>query len=220
MNGVGIHQFGVDITENQSCTIAKNKAEADAIRNAFGETVGATDWKMCADDECLWNSFRWSEQQGQITSILNETRTILNNPRQCRISIVADVENLPTTNPNFHLNLKINSTHFKEGDHLKIYLQPSTTMWVYVFNWASAYGFTKLEQLKISDKITLPDTDEYAFVTRLLGAKESNEIILIVGSKKRLNFIEHYQTEKLLQILQQHQRQGILIQKINYKIIL
>ena len=88
VNGVGTHSFGADITENHSCSLAKIKAESDAIRNAFGETVGATDWKMCADDECLWNSFRWTDQQGQITSILNETKVILNNPRQCRISIV------------------------------------------------------------------------------------------------------------------------------------
>ena len=220
VNGVGTHSFGADITENHSCSLAKIKAESDAIRNAFGETVGATDWKMCADDECLWNSFRWTEQQGQITSILNETKVILNNPRQCRISIVANVEKIPTADPNFHLDFKINSTHYKEGAHLKVDLHPSTKMYVYIFSWTSADGFYKLYDGRIFNKITLPDTDQYAWVARLEGAKESNEVLLIVGSKQQLRFINTYTTEKLLQILQKHQRKGILVQKINYKIIL
>ena len=63
VTGVGVHQFGVSITENQSCEIAKQKAEADAIRNAFGETVGSTDWQMCDDNNCDYSFFSWIEQQ-------------------------------------------------------------------------------------------------------------------------------------------------------------
>ncbi|MAH07665.1 hypothetical protein CMI38_05460 [Candidatus Pacearchaeota archaeon] len=220
VTGVGVHQFGVSITENQSCEIAKQKAEADAIRNAFGETVGSTDWQMCDDNNCDYSFFSWIEQQGQITGILNETRVILNNPRQCRISIVAKVEEIKLQDPNFHLNLKINNTIFKEGEHLKIHIKPSTKMYVYVFNWANGDGFYKLYDGKISDKITLPTTDKYAYVARLLDAKESKEFILVVGSKKPLHFIDTYKTETLLEILQQHRIQGALIQKINFKIIL
>ena len=92
-------------------------------------------------------------------------------------------------------------------------------MYVYIFSWTSADGFYKLYDGRIFNKITLPDTDEYAWVARLEGEKESNEVLLIVGSKQQLKFINTYTTEKLLQILQKHQRKGILVQKINYKII-
>ena len=63
VNGVGTHSFGANITENHSCSLAKIKAESDAIRNAFGETVGATDWKMCADDE--WNDEKSMQKHHQ-----------------------------------------------------------------------------------------------------------------------------------------------------------
>ena len=69
VQGVGVHDFGSNITENQSCQFAKDKAVADAIRNAFGETVGATDWQMCDGNSCTHNFFSWIEQQGQVKKI-------------------------------------------------------------------------------------------------------------------------------------------------------
>ena len=118
-----------------------------------------------------------------------------------------------------HLDIQINSTHFNEGDHVKVTLIPSRPLYLYLFNWTAADGFTKLYQGRLTKKTQLPDDETYAFIARLEGAEESNEMLLTVAARSPLNFIASYSTEQLLKILLQHQRQGALINKINYKVI-
>ena len=222
VSGVGEFQFGSDITENQSCAIAQEKAEQDAIRNAQGEIIGATDWKICTDNgdvDCAFNSFRWISQQGILTKVFTKNTMILQEPRRCRVGIVAEVIRLPMSDPNFHLDVQINSTHFNEGDHVRVILTPSRPLYLYLFNWTAADGFTRLYQGRLTKKIQLPDDETYAFVARLEGEEESNEMLLTVAARSPLNFIASYSTEQLLKILLQHQRQGVLINKINYKVI-
>ena len=94
--GVGEYDFGADITENDSCDKALTKAEADAIERAFGVTVGATDWEMCDNETCDFRQMSWIETHGHVVEIKNINKVILENPRRCRVSIVADVEQTPT----------------------------------------------------------------------------------------------------------------------------
>ena len=222
VQGVGVHDFGSNITENQSCQFAKDKAVADAIRNAFGETVGATDWQMCDGNSCTHNFFSWIEQQGQVKRILNETKVVLDNPRRCRVSVFAEVEKFKQKDPNFHINYKLNRAQYKNGDHVIISLDPSREMYVTVFAWAQVNGFVKLHQSKrVSNKFQVPNPDSgFNLVVKHNYTQDTEELILIVASKTKLHFSEQYNTQDLLRILQQHKAKGVLVHKISYQVVL
>ena len=221
VNGVGTHSFGADITENESCSRARIKAEADATEKAFGSTIGSTDWKMCNNETCDWRSISWSDAMGHVIEVESETRIILENPRQCRVSIIANVEELPIISPNFHIDISLSSVTYNHGDHMKIYLDPSKLMNVYVFTWAEGFGFDMLWQGKIGGRTTLPE-EGYNYVTYLDEGTKNNrskEMIVVIASTKKLNFKLHYDKEEFIKLSQRHLRNGAIVHRISYDVV-
>ena len=216
--GVGEYDFGADITENDSCDKALTKAEADAIERAFGVTVGATDWEMCDNETCDFRQMSWIETHGHVVEIKNINKVILENPRRCRVSIVADVEQTPTINPNFTLDVQLNRTEYKAGDELTIDLDPSQLMYVAVFNWSDEHGFILMDYKKIDKKIQLPDDPRYKFKTYLNNDQQSKEMIVVLASEKQMNFKLKYDDAEFVMISQKLAKMGVLIRKISFTI--
>ena len=216
--GVGEYDFGADITENQSCDQALTNAEADAIERAFGVTVGATDWEMCDNETCDFRSMSWIETHGHVVEIKNINKVILENPRRCRVSIVADVEQTPTINPNFTLDVELNRTQYKAGDELYINLDPSQSMYVAVFNWSDVHGFILMDYKQIDKSIRLPDDPRYKFKTYINDNKPSEEMIVVLASKSQMNFKLKYKTNEFITLSQKLAKMGVLIRKISFTI--
>tara|TARA_B100000282_G_C31685571_1_gene468836 strand:+ start:102 stop:845 length:744 start_codon:yes stop_codon:yes gene_type:complete len=215
--GVGEYDFGADITENQSCAVAKTKAESNAIENAYGSTVGKTDWEMCDNNTCDFNSISWSDSFGQISNIKTETRTILLNPRRCRVSIVADVEMIQSIDPTFDLTVQLNRSSFKNNDNMTIELVPSKSMYVAVFNWTEGHPVTLIELTTISQSTTLPK-EGYNYVVRNSNGKQTKETIFVIGSTTKLGFLNEYSADKFKKLLQQLMIAGNIIRKIPYTV--
>jgi len=218
VSGVGEYDFGADITENDSCDKALTKAEADAIERAFGVTVGATDWEMCDNQTCDFRQMSWIETHGHVVEIKNINKVILENPRRCRVSIVADVEQTPTIDPNFTLDLQLNRTEYKTGDELTIDLDPSQAMYVAVFNWADEFGFMLIDYKLINGKIQLPDNPKIKFITYLNDNNPSEEMIVVLASEKQMNFKLKYDDLEFVMISQKLAKMGVLIRKISFTI--
>ena len=216
--GVGEYDFGADITENQSCDQALTNAEADAIERAFGVTVGATDWEMCDNETCDFRSMSWIETHGHVVEIKNINKVILENPRRCRVSIVADVEQTPTINPNFTLDVELNRTQYKAGDELYINLDPSQSMYVAVFNWSDVHGFILMDYKQIDKSIRLPDDPRYKFKTYINDNKPSEEMIVVLASKSQMNFKLKYDTNEFVMLSQKLAKMGVLVRKISFTI--
>ena len=64
---IGIHEFGSNITENQSCEIAKLKATKQLIEDEIGQIVQVNNLKTCINDNCELNSFKWISFPGVVT---------------------------------------------------------------------------------------------------------------------------------------------------------
>ena len=216
--GVGEYDFGADITENDSCDKALTKAEADAIERAFGVTVGATDWEMCDNETCDFRQMSWIETHGHVVEIKNINKVILENPRRCRVSIVADVEQTPTIDPNFTLDLQLNRTEYKAGDELTIDLDPSQAMYVAVFNWTDEYGFLLMDYKLIDQQIQLPNDPGLKFVTYLNDNNPSEEMIVVLASEKQMNFKLKYDDLEFVMISQKLAKMGVLMRKISFTI--
>ena len=216
--GVGEYDFGADITENQSCDKALTNAESDAIERAYGVTVGATDWEMCDNETCDFRSMSWIETHGHVVEIKNIKKVILENPRRCRVSIVADVERTPSIDPNFTLDVQLNRTEYKAGDELTIDLDPSQLMYVAVFNWSDVHGFILMDYKKIDKKTQLPDDPRYKFKTYLHNGQQSEEMIVVLASETKMNFKLKYTNEEFVMISQKLAKMGVLVRKISFTI--
>ena len=217
--GVGEYDFGADITENQSCDKALTKAEADAIERAFGVTVGATDWEMCDNETCDFRQMSWIETHGHVVEIKNINKVILENPRRCRVSIVADVEQTATIDPNFTLDVALDRTQYKAGDYLTIDLDPSKSMYIAVFNWTEEYGFVLLVNKRIDSRIQLPDDPRIQWRTYLNDDQPSDEMMVVLASDMQMNFKLKYTDEQFVMISQKLAKMGVLVRKISFTII-
>jgi len=216
--GVGEYDFGADITENDSCDKALTKAEADAIERAFGVTVGATDWEMCDNETCDFRQMSWIETHGHVVEIKNINKVILENPRRCRVSIVADVEQTPTIDPNFTLDVQLNRTEYKAGDELTIDLDPSTAMYVAVFNWTDVFGFVLMDYKLINKKLQLPDDPRIKYKTYLTDGDASEEMIVVLASEQQMKFKLKYSDQEFIMISQKLAKMGVLVRKISFTI--
>ena len=63
-SGTGTHDFGLDITQNESCELAKLKATKNLIENELGVVIQVNDIKTCVNDNCHLNSFKWTVPTG------------------------------------------------------------------------------------------------------------------------------------------------------------
>ena len=158
---------------------------------------------------------------GHVINVESETRIVLQNPRRCRVSIIANVEELPIISPNFHIDISLSSVTYNHGDHMKIYLDPSKLMNVYVFTWAEGFGFDMLWQGKIGGRTTLPEHG-YNYVTYLDEGTKNNrskEMIVVIASTKKLNFKLNYDKEEFIKLSQRHLRNGAIVHKISYDVV-
>ena len=216
--GVGEYEFGMDITENQSCQKAKIKAEADAIQRAFGSNVGTHDWQMCDNNTCDFNSVSWSDSFGQITEIQNESVVLLNNPRRCRVTLVADVQEIKSISPTFDIDVQLNRSTYKSEDEMTINLIPSEPMYIAVFNWSQGYDVTLIELKKITGQTMLPEGDDIRWLVRSEQDASSKEMIFVIASKKQIGFLANYPTDKFKKIIQQLLIAGNQVKKISYTV--
>ena len=139
VSGTGEYEFGADITENQSCTSARIKAEANAIERAFGSTVGAIDWEMCDNNTCDFNSLNWSDTFGQVTEVYSESKILLQNPRRCRVTLTVEVKAIKTISPTFEIDVALNRSTYRSEDEMTVKIEPSEPMYIAVFTWSQGY---------------------------------------------------------------------------------
>ena len=217
VTGVGEYEFGTDITENQSCTSAKIKAEADAIERAFGSTVGAIDWEVCDNNTCDFNSLSWSDSFGQVTEVLSESKVLLENPRRCRVTLTAEVKAVKTINPTFDIDVKLNRSTYKSEDEMTIGLKPSEPMFIAVFNWSQGYDVTMIKLMKINKDTTLPQGD-VRWLVRSEQDTSSKEIIFVIATKHKIGFLANYPTDKFKKLVQQLMISGNVVRKISYTV--
>lgn len=217
VTGVGEYEFGADITENQSCTSAKVKAEADAIERAFGSTVGAIDWEMCDNNTCDFNSLSWSDTFGQVTEVFSETKILLQNPRRCRVTLTAEVKAIKTISPTFDIDVALNRSTYRSEDEMTVKIEPSEPMYIAVFTWSPGYDVGLIELMKIKEDITLPRGD-VRWLVRSEQNTPSKEMIFVIATKHEIGFLANYPTNKFKKMVQQLMISGSIVRKISYTV--
>jgi hypothetical protein len=223
--------FGPDISRNQACDNARESARSKAIAMVTGEKISFDQQLQCFHTsqrgegrQCEMNQNSSVLVEGRISKseTISETVKTVPGAQVCSVLMVVDVAPPSVeSDPGFDLQLELNRSNFRQGDSLSMRLSPSAPMYIYIFNWRSAFNKENVIKIYPNDL----DKDNYINKTITIPAKHSdakysleldweaptgydkdfmNESIIVVASKKPMPWLSVYDLnrfkEKLLEI--------------------
>ena len=223
--------FGPDLSRNQACENARESAKSKAIAMVSGEKISFDQQLQCfqrsknSDErKCEINQNTAFLVEGQISrsETISEIVKTVPGAQVCTVLMVVDV--IPPSlesDPSFDFKFEINRTNFRQGDNLIINLIPSKMMYVYIFNWRSAFNKENVIKIfpnevdkdnYINKSITIPTKNsdsKYSFELDWdapIGYDKDymNESIIVVATKKPIDWLSSYDIkrfkEKIMEI--------------------
>ena len=212
----GKYMHGGEISTDEGCKLAKNRAILKAQEKVLGQTISSEELEKCSQidgkSNCERNQFFFSMFRGHI-SHLEE----LGSPKKttdtldaetiyfCEIEIEANVEPAKQIlDPNFNFNVKLNEHNFKSGDILTMEIGFTKPMYLTIFQWQpyieKDYQIYKLfpnereeDNYIKSKKITLPYNAKYeVYFPEQINKKNIDEYLFFLGSDKQIKWLEEY----------------------------
>ncbi len=236
VRGKGEYLISRDISENDACNFAEQRARKDAIQQATGELVAADDFMICREEKneasCYLNRMTLSTITGVIRGTKKLDRQItpgVGGHNQCVIVLDVDVgKGIGKYDPNFDMNVDLNKRTFRSGELLEITVAPNEAMYISVFQWLP-YEKTELPVQRIFpnpfdkknhfQKTTTIPTEkarsryemEIAFPEGVKGKKDRvDEYLMVVGTRTPMNWMAAYTLEglnsRMLEIPRRDQR--------------
>jgi len=210
----GKHRHVGNISKNQSCKIAEQKAKKNAIIKSIGQTISSDVVSNCSEVdgefECERNQLSLFELNGVITFSKRIGRANYGEEPGsegiffCEVTIRANVEPVKKNlDPTFQFDVKLNKEIFRSGENMEIEINTSKKMYMTVFQWLP-YGGKKFN---IITKI-FPNKEFNKNINNLVDGqlilkyetyfpeeiKENkvDEYLIFVASEKDINWLKSY----------------------------
>ena len=211
----GIYRNAGNISPNETCRLAKEKAKLKALERVTGQIISSEELEKCSEvdgkSSCERNQFFLSSFNGEISEI-EEINKKLDTEKLssgevifvCKIKIKAKVVALEQEkDPNFDFDVKLNNYNFRDGDNLEINIDLNQEMYLTVFQILpyeeKNYQVYKLFPLNEepnfiqNDSFKLPKTNKYEiYFPENVKKKSIDEYLLFIGSKKKINWLNKY----------------------------
>ncbi len=230
------YNFGPEISQTEACKKAERRAKEKALKSIAGEKISSEDNMVCSEmkdaADCSLNRFTWSTIDGLIKGTRNRLETSgdgIGEYKQCTVTLEVDIgvaEGDP--DPSFDLQVELNQRTFRNGEPLKINLSPIQPMYINIFQYLP-YLDTKKQVARIfpnpydkkqlfQTKGTVPThegSQQYdmtvGFPKGLGSGKDLvDEYLMVLGTRKPVNFRGEYSLEefnaRLLEIPRQNRR--------------
>ena len=213
----GSYIYTGNISENEACSLAKEKAKLKALEKVSGQRISTEEIEMCSEVDgktsCERNQFFLSSFDSEITKLKELKKDILiqkieNSDDQsyiCKIKIQTEViKKSQTLDNSFDFNVKLNEKNFKEGDEFKIDLILKKPIYLNIFQILpyekNDYQVYKIFPNAIDNKnylteksVSLPKKAKYQiFFPSKLNKRSVDEYLLLIGSEKNINWLEKY----------------------------
>ena len=213
----GSYIYGGNISENEACSLAKERAKLKALEKVIGQKISSEEMENCSEVDgktsCERNQFFLSSFNGEITKLKELKKDILiqkieNSDEQsyiCKIKIQAEVtKTIQTLDNSFDFNVKLNEKNFKEGDELKIDLILNKPIYLNIFQIlpyeTKDFQVHKIFPNELDDKnyltdksVSLPKKAKYeVYFPNNLNKRSVDEYLFIIGSEKDINWLEKY----------------------------
>ena len=137
----GVYRNDGDISPNETCRLAKERAKLKALESVTGQVISSEELEKCSEvdgkSSCERNQFFLSSFNGEISEI-EEIDKKLNTETLssgeiifvCKIKIKAKVAALEQEkDPNFDFDVKLNNYNFRDGDNLEINIDLNQEMY-------------------------------------------------------------------------------------------
>lgn len=139
----GERLFGPELSETEACRIAERKAKDQGLKQVTGERLSSEDLMVCqetnGDASCDLNQFTWSLIDGEIKGIRAKkvrTEAAVSGYRKCVVTMDVDVGTPKgQADPGFDMGITLNASVYRDGDLLKVSIEPTLPMYVSVFQW-------------------------------------------------------------------------------------
>lgn len=213
----GSYSYSGDISRNEGCELAKERAKLKALEKVLGQTISSEEMENCSEVDgktnCERNQFFLSSFNGEITDlkILNENNTSvkLENSNSeifiCKIKIEANVvKNENILDPSFDFNVKLNEKNFREGENLKINIGLNKSIYLSIFQILpyenKDYQVHKIfpNELEKDNYIkpssfSLPKNAKYQIYFPNVRNKNSiDEYLFFIGSEENIMWLDKY----------------------------
>jgi len=236
--GKGKHKHLGDVSKNDSCSIAEQRAKKDAIRNSSlaGERVSSEIYSNCSEVdgelECERNQFAIFSLNGIITrwTETNSNRDGVDGDVYfCEIEGKGKVEPIITnSDPSFHFNVELNREIFRSGEEMEIKINTTKEMFVYIFLWAPYSKNKNKAVTKLFPDINF-NKNTNNFVNKSINLKyevyfpedikknKADEYLITVGSVEEIEWLSNYSLDMLKK---QINKTKILMDKVNTSYII
>ena len=213
----GNYIYTGNISENEACSLAKERAKLKALEKVIGQKISSEEMENCSEVDgktsCERNQFFLSSFNGEITKLKELKKDILiqkieNSDEQtyiCKIKIQAEViKTAQTLDNSFDFNVKLNEKNFKEGDELKIDLILSKPIYLNIFQIlpyeTKDFQVHKIFPNELDDKnyitdksVSLPMKAKYeVYFPNNINKRSVDEYLFLIGSEKDIKWLEKY----------------------------
>jgi len=214
----GEYRYGPNVSEQEACGVAVQRAKEDALRQVFGEVISADEQFSCREKtgsienrQCAYDKSTWSMIDGEIGNAVQEKKLIFeeDSAKRCWVELKVDVIK-PTKKPGLDLDLRVNlgAYQYKSGDNLTIEVVPPKPIHLAIFSWTPNSGdpntVTKIfpnhidSTSLISGRRRIPQKSnygaDYEFKLKHDGSKKDfvDEYLIFVITKKDLKWMDEY----------------------------
>jgi hypothetical protein len=230
------YNFGPEVSQKEACQKAERGAKEKALKSIAGEKIWSEDTMVCSEPEgaadCSFNRFTWSMIDGLIKATRNKRETVgsgTGDYKKCTVTLEVDIGVAEgRSDPSLDLQVKLNRRTFRDGEALKIKLNPTQAIYISVFLYSpytdsekrvsrifpNTYDKKQLFQ-KAGTVPTQEGSQRYNILVEFPGElkrkkKVVDEYLMVLGTKHPVKLREEYSLEefnaRLLEIPRQDRR--------------
>jgi hypothetical protein len=212
----GSYTYTGEISKNDACELAKERALLKALEKVLGQTISSDEMENCSEVDgktsCERNQFFLSSFNGDITGIKELNKEVTTEKISsgeeisiCKIKIRSNVKKSTNTlDASFDFNVKLNQKNFRDGEQLKIDIELNKPFYLTVFQVLpyekKDYQVYKLfpndlepnNYLK-DNSFKLPQNAKYQIEFPNVSNKNSiDEYLVFVATEKDIKWLEKY----------------------------
>ena len=212
----GTYTYTGEISKNEACSLAKERAKLKALEKVLGQTISSDEMENCSQVDgktsCERNQFFLSSFNGDITGLKQLDKSVTTEKISsgeevsiCKIKISSNVERTTNTlDSSFDFNVKLNEKNFRDGEELKIEIELNKPIYLSIFQVLpyekKDYQVYKLFPNELEpnnylkdNSFSLPKNAKYQiYFPEISNKNRVDEYLVFIASKKNINWLEKY----------------------------